>query len=237
MPDPNVADAIVVSGLRKGYGDLPVLADLDLTVRWGELLVLFGANGSGKTTLLRVLSTQARPDAGTVTVAGFDVRKRGRSVRRRVGVVGHQGFLYDDLTCRENLAFYGRLFGLSQLDRRVDEALGRVGMKDRAGQRVRTLSHGMTKRVAIARAVLHGPDVLLLDEPEGGLDPESVEMLRELLEQFTNDGKAVVMTTHNVQRGWEWAHRTAFLRGGKVVVEDPEAAASGARSHGGGTGD
>ncbi len=237
MSGPKAGNAIVVSGLRKGYGDLPVLADLDLTVPWGELLVLFGANGAGKTTLLRVLSTQARPDAGTVTVAGFDLRKQEKSVRRRVGVVGHQGFLYDDLTCRENLAFYGRLFGLSQLDRRVDEALGRVGMKDRAGQRVRTLSHGMTKRVAIARAVLHGPDVLLLDEPEGGLDPESVEMLRELLERFTNDGKAVVMTTHNVERGREWAHRTAYLRGGKVVVEEPAAAASGAGSPGGGTGD
>ena len=236
MSGPGGENAIVVSGLRKGYGDLPVLADLDLAVPWGELLVLFGSNGAGKTTLLRVLATQARADAGTVTVAGFDVGKQGRSVRRRVGVVGHQGFLYDDLTCRENLAFYGRLFSLSQLDRRVDEALARVGMNDRADQRVRTLSHGMTKRVAIARAVLHGPDLLLLDEPEGGLDPESVGMLRGILEQFVNDGKTVVMTTHNVERGREWAHRTAHLRGGKVVVEHPEAVASGAGSLGGGPG-
>ena len=205
-----------------------MLADLDLTVPWGELLVLFGANGAGKTTLLRVLSTQARPDAGTVTVAGFDTRKQGRSVRRRVGVVGHQGFLYDDLTARENLAFYGRLFGLSQLDRRVDRVLDRVGMAERAGQRVRTLSHGMAKRVAIARAILHDPDVLLLDEPEGGLDPESVEMLREVLEGFTRDGKTVVMTTHNLERGRDWAHRTAYLRGGKVLVGEP--ATSGASS-------
>ncbi len=237
MSDPNAGNAIAVSGLRKGYGDRPVLADLDLAVPWGQLLVLFGANGAGKTTLLRVLSTQARSDAGTVTVAGLDLRKQGRSVRRRVGVVGHQGFLYDDLTCRENLAFYGRLFGLSQLDRRVDEALERVGMKDRAGQRVRTLSHGMTKRVAIARAVLHDPDVLLLDEPEGGLDPESVEMLRGILEQFTSEGKTVVMTTHNVERGREWAHRTAYLRGGKVVAEEPEAAAYGSNFSGGGADD
>ena len=212
-----------MSGLRKGYGDRPVLSDLDLTVPWGELLVLFGANGVGKTTLLRVLSTQARPDAGTVTVAGFDTRKQGRSVRRRIGVVGHQGFLYDDLTARENLAFYGRLFGLSQVDRRVDRALDRVGMGRWSGQRVRTLSHGMAKRVAIARAVLHDPDLLLLDEPEGGLDPESVEMLREVLEGFTRDGKTVVMTTHNVERGRAWAHRTAYLRGGKVWVGEPVA--------------
>ena len=237
MSGPITEKAIVVSGLRKGYGDRPVLADLDLTIPWGELLVLFGANGAGKTTLLRVLSTQARPEEGAVMVAGFDTRRQGRRVRRRVGVVGHQGFLYDDLTARENLAFYGRLFGLSQLDRKVDRVLERVGMAERADQRVRTLSHGMTKRVAIARAVLHDPNVLLLDEPEGGLDPESVEMLREVLAEFTRDGKTVVMTTHNVERGRAWAHRTAYLRGGKVVVEEPQAAASGAGSPGDGVGD
>ena len=152
---PPVDYAIHVSGLRKGYGDRPVLWDLDLTVAWGELLVLFGANGAGKTTLLRILSTQARPDAGTVSVAGFDVRKQGRAVRRRIGVVGHQGFLYDDLTCRENLAFYGRLFGVAGLEERVETVLARVGMTGRSEHRVRTLSHGMTKRLAIARAILH----------------------------------------------------------------------------------
>ena len=220
MANPAVGNAIHVVGLRKGYGDHPVLWDLDLTVPWGELLVLFGANGAGKTTLLRVLSTQARPDAGMVSVAGSDARRQGRAVRRRVGVVGHQGFLYDDLTCRENLAFYGRLFGISGLEKRVETVLARVGMTGRSENRVRTLSHGMTKRLAIARAILHEPQVLLLDEPEGGLDPESVEMLRDLLSEGTRDGWTVVMTTHNVELGLAWADRTAALSGGKIVFGD-----------------
>ncbi len=222
MSSPPVDNAIHIAGLRKGYGDRPVLWDLDLTVAWGELLVLFGSNGAGKTTLLRILSTQARPDAGTVSVAGFDVRKQGRAVRRRIGVVGHQGFLYDDLTCWENLVFYGRLFGIDGLEERVETVLARVGMTGRSEHRVRTLSHGMTKRLAIARAILHGPRVLLLDEPEGGLDPESVEMLRDLLAEGAQDGWAVVMTTHNVGLGRLWADRTAALSGGKIVIEGPD---------------
>ena len=132
MSSPLPDNAIHVAGLRKGYGDRPVLWDLDLTVAWGELLVLFGSNGAGKTTLLRVLSTQARPDAGVVSVAGFDTKRQGRAVRRRVGVVAHQGFLYDDLTCRENLAFYGRLFSIAGLEARVTTALDRMGMTGRA---------------------------------------------------------------------------------------------------------
>ena len=220
MSSPPPDNAIHVAGLRKGYGDRPVLWDLDLTVAWGELLVLFGANGAGKTTLLRVLSTQARPDAGAVSVAGFDTKKQGRAVRRRVGVVAHQGFLYDDLTCRENLVFYGRLFGIPGLAERVETVLARVGMTGRANHRVRTLSHGMTKRLAIARAILHEPQVLLLDEPEGGLDPESVEMLRTLLSEGMRDGMAAVMTTHNVDLGRSWADRTAELSGGRIVLDD-----------------
>ena len=148
---------------------------------WGECLGLLGANGAGKTTLLRILSTQVKADAGSVEVAGYDLRRRPDSVRRRVGVVGHDTFLYDDLTCLENLVYYGRLFGLKEPRLRVEETLERVGLADRADQRVRLLSHGMRKRVSIARAILHQPPVLLLDEPESGLDRGSVAVLQDLL--------------------------------------------------------
>ena len=120
-------DAIGVLGLQKSFGDWPVLWDLDLTVPWGELLVLFGANGVGKTTLLRILSTQARPDAGSLVIAGFDLRRSPQAVRRRVGVVAHQTFHYDDLTCRENLHYYGRLFGLQDYRARADEVSNQAG--------------------------------------------------------------------------------------------------------------
>ena len=212
--------AIEVEGLRKSFGDWPALRGVDLTVQWGELVALFGANGSGKTTLLRVLSTQARADEGRVLVGGFDLRRQANAVRRRVGMVGHNGFLYEDLSCRENLVFYGRLFGVDGLTSRVEAVLERVGLERWGNRRVRTLSHGMQKRLAIARAILHQPRVLLLDEPEGGLDRESVDMLRGVVEEWARAGGAVVMTTHNRALGREWAERVGVLDAGRLRMED-----------------
>ena len=209
-------DALRVQGLEKSFGEWPVLWDLDLTVPWGELLVLFGANGAGKTTLLRVLSTQIKPDAGAIRVAGYNQSRSPSAVRRRVGVVGHQTFLYDDLTCRENLVHYGRLFGLEDCGARADQVLSQLGLTHRADRRVRTLSNGMQKRLSVARAILHQPLLLLLDEPSAGLDRESVDMLRSLLEEWTEAGRSVIMTTHDLELGLSWAHRAAILSGGKI---------------------
>lgn len=209
-------DALRVRGLEKSFGEWPVLWDLDLTVPWGELLVLFGANGAGKTTLLRALSTQIKPDAGALQVAGYNQSRNPSAVRRRVGVVGHQTFLYDDLTCWENLVHYGRLFGLENCGSRADQALSQLGLTHRADRRVRTLSNGMQKRLSVARAILHQPVLLLLDEPSAGLDRESVGMLRSLLEEWTEAGRSVIMTTHDLELGLSWAHRAAILSGGKI---------------------
>ena len=197
-----------------------MLWDLDLSVGWGEFLVIFGANGVGKTTLLKVLSTQARPDDGSVWVAGV---RRGRNdgmIRRRIGVVGHGGMLYEDMTCRENLLFYGRMFSLERPADRADEALRWVGLESRSGQRAGTLSHGMHKRLSIARAVLHDPYVLLMDEPEAGLDLEALEQLGLLMERWKGEGRTVVMTTHNVDQGLAWGERVAILSGGKIAFEE-----------------
>ena len=214
--------AIETVGLTKGFGDWPALQSLDLGVDWGELVALFGANGSGKTTLLRILSTQARADAGRVLIAGYDCHRQANAVRRRVGLVGHSGFLYEDLTCRENLVFYGRLFRVEDLAQRVESVLERVGLQRWGDRLVKTLSHGMQKRLAIARAILHRPQVLLLDEPEGGLDADSVEMLHGLVTEWTQSGGAVVMTTHNREMGMEWADRVGFLTYGRLEMGDPE---------------
>lgn len=210
------AQAIEVAGLEKGYGDLPVLWDLDLTLGWGEFLALFGANGSGKTTLMRVLSGQARPDGGRVSIAGHDMRRRPLAARRHVGVVSHSGFLYDDLTCLENLIFYGRLYSVQDVKDMAAQALAQVGLSQRADRRVRSLSHGMQKRLAIARAILHQPSLLLLDEPESGLDRQSVAALADLLRDWTQSGRSVVMTTHNVDLGLAWASRAAVLSNGRL---------------------
>ena len=134
MPVNLVGDAIKLEGLEKSFGDWPVLWDLDLTLGWGQFLVLFGANGVGKSTLLRILSTQARADAGKALIAGHDLRRNPQAVRSRVGVVAHQTFLYDDLTALENLVYYGRLFGLNDPEKKADEALSRLGIDRRSGR-------------------------------------------------------------------------------------------------------
>ena len=212
--------AIRVSGLRKGYGDLPVLWDLDLTVGWGQFLVIFGANGAGKTTLLKVLSTQARPDEGEVRIGGVDRGQNPGAIRRMIGVVAHKGLVYEDMTCQENLVFYCRMFGLKRAHERVEEVLTLVGLADRRHARVGTLSHGLQKRLSIARAILHEPSILLLDEPEAGLDQEALDMLGNLLDDWKAQGGTVVMTTHNLEHGLAWGELVAILAGGKIAFEE-----------------
>ncbi len=219
MTEP-AGEAVQARALEKSFGEWPVLWDLDLSVPWGQTLVLFGANGAGKTTLLRILATHIRADHGSAAVAGHNLRTRPEEVRRRIGVVGHRSLLYDDLTCRENLVYYGRLYGLKDHKSRVDEVLEKVRLSSRADHRVRTLSNGMQKRAAIARAILHQPDVLLLDEPEAGLDLDSVSILGTLLAEWTDSGRSVIMTTHDLDLGLSWGHRAGVLRGGKVNFPD-----------------
>ena len=143
---------------------------MDLSVDWGETAAALGPNGSGKTTLLRLLSGLARPDAGAIRVAGLDPSRSGEEVRRAVGVVTHEPLLYDDLSGYENLRFVGRMFRLDRIEERIEEVAARLDVASRLHQRVALLSHGLRKRFTIARALLHEPRVLLLDEPESGLD-------------------------------------------------------------------
>ena len=212
--------AISVRGLCKDFGDEPVLWDLDLSVGWGEILVIFGANGVGKTTLLKVLSTQARPDSGEVWVGGVERKHKPGAIRRMIGVVAHRPLLYEDMTCMENLLFFGRMYGLKDLHERARARLRLVGLDGHGQRKVRTLSHGMQKRLAIARATLHDPAVLLMDEPEAGLDQEALEMLGRQLWSWKEMGRAVVMTTHNLEQGLAWGDRVAILSGGKIAFEE-----------------
>ena len=223
-------EAVLLRSLVKSFGEWPVLWNLDLSVPWGQALVLFGANGAGKTTLLRILATHVKADHGSVVLAGHNLRTRPENARHLIGVVGHRSLLYDDLTCRENLIYYSRLFGLKDYKPRVDEVLAKVRLGDRADHRVRTLSNGMQKRASIARAILHQPDVLLLDEPETGLDRESVSILGMLLAEWTDSGRSVVMTTHDLDLGLSWGHRAGVLRGGKINFPDAGFADTGSLS-------
>ena len=220
--------AIAVSGLSKDYGDRRVLHNLELQVGWGQVAALFGANGAGKTTLLRILAGLARPDAGELSIGGRRLRRRGDAVRRLVGFVSHDTLLYNDLTCRENLAFYGELHGVRNASRRIDDVLERVGLADRRDRRVRTLSHGMQRRLSLARAIIHEPRVLLMDEPESGLDQASVEAMGQLLREWAADGKSALLTTHSDRIGLAWADRVLGLRGGRLTYDAPTEAITAA---------
>ena len=213
--------AIAAVGLRKDYGDRSVLRGVDLSVSWGRTAVLFGPNGAGKTTLLRTLAGLSRPDAGEIQIAGLRMRRSGGRARTLVGFVGHQTLLYNDLTCRENLAFYAKLYGVDRPQTRIDSVLGRLNLTDRADRRVRTLSHGMQKRLSVARAILHEPAVLLLDEAESGLDADSVASLGELLRDWSDSGRTALLTTHSAEIGQAWADRIFRLERGRLAEEMP----------------
>ena len=213
--------AVSAAGLRKDYGDRSVLRGVDISVPWGQIAVLFGPNGAGKTTLLRILAGLSRPDAGDTHIAGLRMRRSGGRARTLVGFVGHQTLLYNDLTCRENLVFYAKLYGVDRPASRIDDVLEQLNLADRADRRVRTLSHGMQKRLSVARAILHQPAVLLLDEPESGLDADSVASLGDLLKDWSASGKSALLTTHSSEIGKAWADQVLTLYQGRLIGEAP----------------
>jgi heme ABC exporter ATP-binding subunit CcmA len=214
---------IEVSGLRKVYGSQPALQGVSLTVPAGGVLTVLGPNGSGKTTLLRLLATLTRPTAGGGRIGGHDLVRDREGVRRLIGLVGHGTQLYDDLTPLENLAFAAALAGIPRDRDTLATALARVGLEALAGTRVRELSSGMQRRLALARVMLREPRVLLLDEPFSGLDLESLKRLEAYLHAFKGEGGAVVLVTHSFGRGLEVADRVAILAGGRLVADEARA--------------
>jgi heme exporter protein A len=207
--------AIATRGVRVAFGATVVLRGVDLAVPWGARLALLGPNGAGKSTLLRVLATLARPDAGAVRVAGLDAVAAPVAVRRLIGVVAHQTFLYDELTALENLRFYGALYGVPDLDRRAADLLAAVGLAGKRGARAGTLSRGQQQRLTVARALLHDPPLLLLDEPDTGLDLAAFAFLEGLL---LAGGRTVLLTTHNLRQAARLCDRYAILAGGRVAA-------------------
>ena len=220
--------AIDVAALSKSFNNTLALRDVHLRLGWGETLALFGPNGAGKSTLLRTLATLVRPDRGTVRVGGFDRDKQASLVRSVIGYVGHQPLLYDEMSPRENLRFYARLYGLTDAEQRIDEVIDDVGARRWMDRRVQTLSNGMQKRVAIARSLLHRPRLLLFDEPETGLDESGLELLEVIVRGVTRGGASVVMSTHGTERGLDLADRVVVLVEGRVVVDCERAETSAA---------
>ena len=210
---------IETRALAKNFGLKPVLRGVDLDVALGAFVVLFGPNGAGKTTLLRILATLSKPSFGRASVAGFPLPAGAGEVRRRLGVVSHHTLLYGDLTAEENLRFYARMYDVKNAARRIAEMLERVGLAARRRDLVRTFSRGMQQRLAIGRAVLHDPEVMLFDEPYTGLDQDASAMLDGVLREVAAQGRTVLMTTHDLARGLAVADRALVLSRGKIAFE------------------
>lgn len=204
-------------GLVKDFGVLRAVDGVGFSLEPGQLLTIFGPNGAGKTSLLRMLGGGLYPSQGEVRIHGDLVGRKDQSWRSRVGVLSHRSFLYGRLSAAENLRFYGRLYGLGNLDDRVARRLDVVGLADRADSEARTLSRGMRQRLALARTLLHDPDLVLLDEPYTGLDPHAAAVLRGVLESLKDGRRTVVLVTHNLSQGLELADLVAIQVQGRFA--------------------
>lgn len=209
--------ALAVTGLRKRFGRTYAIDDVTLEIPAGAAVALFGANGAGKTTLLRLCATLLRPTAGSIAILGRDAHRDGAAVRRRIGVLGHDSYLYADLSATENLLFYARLFGIASPDARITSLLEQLDLIGWAQRPVRTLSRGLMQRCALARALLHQPELLLLDEPFSGLDLQATADLHDVLVRAHRDGTTIVMSTHDLQQGLSLCTSALVMRAGRIA--------------------
>jgi heme exporter protein A len=217
------SSAIQIKKLTKSFGHQVALRGVDLSVAEGEFLALFGPNGAGKTTLMRVVASLTRPTSGSVCVRGEDLAKAATSLRRYIGLISHNPLLYGDLTPEENLSFFARMYDLPDAGPRIDVVLEQVGLAARRRDPVRTFSRGMVQRLAIARAILPDPAIMLLDEPYTGLDLQAADMLRAVLQELAASARTVILTTHNLEQGLEMCERAAILNRGQVAWEGARA--------------
>ena len=209
---------ITAHRLVKRFGLKSVLRGLNFEVEQGEFVALLGPNGAGKTTFLRILASLSKPSMGEVNIAGYRLPNQAAAVRNRLGVVSHLPLLYGDLTAEENLRFYARMYGIPNQNKRISEVLDLVGLFPRRRDLVRTFSRGMQQRLAIGRAVLHDPEVMLFDEPHTGLDQDACAMLDNVLREVAARGRTVVMTSHDLARAADLASRFDILSRGVITT-------------------
>ncbi len=217
MIEPTLID---IQAVFKRYGRKRILRGVDLRVASGEVMALLGSNGAGKTTLMRIVSGLANPDRGAVLLGGAETGNAGHELRRYIGLVGHAPLIYENLTGIENLAFFARLYDIKDATARIESVLNAVGLWQRRRDTVRTYSRGMVQRLAIARAILHDPPILLLDEPDTGLDQSSADALHALIRQLGASNRAILLTTHNLERAQEWSDSVSLLVDGKIVFTE-----------------
>jgi ABC-2 type transport system ATP-binding protein/heme exporter protein A len=212
---------IHVHDITKNFGSMTVLDNVNFSVKRGEFLTIVGPNGAGKTTLIKIMATLVNATGGAVEVGGFDVKESPEKVRGIIGVISHNTYLYNELTAGENLKFFGTMYAIPENDRRVDEVLGETGLADRKYDRVGTFSRGMKQRLSIARAILHNPQVLLLDEPYTGLDQQASVSLEGVLNSLTGSGITTIMISHDLKRSLALSDQVMILASGMVRYHAP----------------
>jgi heme exporter protein A len=216
-----MAALIQVEGLTKSYGYIKALKGIDLTLAPGDFLSLFGPNGAGKTTLIRILSSLIKPTAGRVEIAGYNLAEDTQELRRQIGVISHATYLYGSLTALENIRLYASLYGVANPTQRAKEVIEQLGLGERLHHLVRTFSRGMQQRLSIARALIHQPRIILLDEPYTGLDQHAAHLLSELLHQLNDGERTIILISHNLNRGLALANRVAIMTDGRLIYHQP----------------
>jgi heme exporter protein A len=216
MNEPSAPMAVIARNITKSYGEKTVLKNVTIEVPAGESLIVLGPNGAGKTTLIKIIATVLRASAGEIMVDGINPQKQAEKVRRLLGAVMHDVSFYPNLTACENLEFYGRLYGVPGIRQRIDEVVDTVGMTRRLHDRVGIFSRGMKQRLSIARALLHNPSIMLLDEPDTGLDQEALGNLWKVI-KGQSGVRTIIATTHSLERAYELGTRFVILNCGKLV--------------------
>lgn len=213
-------------GIVKSIGRKTILQNIDLHIRSGEFVTVFGPNGAGKSTLLKILSVVNKPSKGQLTIDGKNAAENPAEIRNKIGVISHQTLLNENLTARENLAFYGKMYNVPDLKNRIYDVLDEVGLEFSLNEPVRTFSRGMQQRLAIARAILHDPKILFLDEPYTGLDPHAIQILNNVLADLHQNKRTVFLITHNFEEGVNLSNRILFVVKGKIVYDGKKNAMS-----------
>jgi heme ABC exporter ATP-binding subunit CcmA len=211
--------AIEVKNLTKSFGNHLALGGIDLTLETGKTLAVFGPNGAGKTTLIKILASIMKPSGGEVYVNGLDLSQNAEEARAQIGIVSHQTFLYSNLTAYENLLFYSRMYDVAEPKQRIFQVVSMVGMKTRLHDRISTLSRGMQQRLSIARSLLHKPSIILLDEPETGLDQQAISMLWWALKEDDSEKPSVIFTSHSLERGLNACNDLVILNKGEIAYQ------------------
>jgi len=221
MTGNNIKSAIKIKNVSKRFGRVTAVDGVNLSIEPGEFLTIFGPNGAGKTTLIGLMSGLVRVTSGEISIGGLDIKEHHDELRKLIGLISHQTFTYGQLTAMENLLFFAKLYGVKNIKERAGFLLEQVGLTRRANDITRTFSRGMLQRLSIARALIHDPRILFLDEPFTGLDQHAAETLKQSLAGLHNENTTIVMITHNLKLGLEMGTRVALQVAGKIQLDQP----------------